>query len=715
MLKVSAPATSSSGSLRPSSAPSSSSPQEPPKAQQSAPTGSTVGQKPVVMPVAPVPGSPGLSGGKPAEIVVKPPTTQMKPADQQIQKTEPAVKPSSAVGSVGVPKPTSPAPPVPPAPPVRPQIPVPVPGGTSSATGLSSATATAPKIPTPPIAGKVAGSVSGASGVAGKIGAPSPALGPQPMVRPGSVISPLSTPAGSAPVTPSPVTPSLAPKPGVAPVKPVVQPETIGMMPAKGGPKPPAPPVGSALVPAAMPKKFPTLLVAIIGGVLALILLVVFLLRGSGGAPTSGPELSDDTESGSPVAQQPQNVTLTYWGLWESDAVMREIFSEFQKQNPGVTIEYVSNSPRDYRERLQTALQRGSGPDLFRFHASWVPMMRRELATLPRSVMTPEEYGQTFYQVAVDALTSNKNLVGIPHMYEGLGLFYNTDIFEKANVTPPKDWTELDQTAQKLTIRNGERIERAGAALGGTANVDNFSDIIALLILQNNGDPANLTIEQTSDAYVYYSNFAKRGIWDSTLPNSTYAFATEKVAMIIAPSWRAHEIKQINPNLKFAVAPVPQLAKERPVAFASFWAEGVSAASKNQEVAWKLLKFLSSKDMLQKFYQDAATKTPRSFGEIYPRADMGSLLAGDPFVGAFVSDAPKAKSWYMSSRTFDNGINDKIIKYVEDAINALVEGQPKGEVLGVAQQGINQVLQTYNVPTAVSTAPSVGGGAAAQP
>ena len=72
---------------------------------------------------------------------------------------------------------------------------------------------------------------------------------------------------------------------------------------------------------------------------------------------------------------------------------------------------------------------------------------------------------------------------------------------------------------------------------------------------------------------------------------------------------------------------------------------------------------------------------------------MTAGLASDPYIGAFLSDAPKATSWWMASRTFDNGINDKIIKYYEDAVNAVNIGTATPEeALKTTQQGVQQVL-----------------------
>ena len=415
------------------------------------------------------------------------------------------------------------------------------------------------------------------------------------------------------------------------------------------------------------------------------------------------PKTTQNTTQNAPAPVK--QTTLAYWGLWEASPVLDQVIKDFQTQNAGVIINYVQQSPQEYRERLQDALQKGQsptaqigtqiGPDVFRYHATWVPMLKNQLSALPSNVMSSAEFGQTFYPVAVKQLTTPNGIVGIPLMYDGLGLYYNKQMFQTANVLPPTQWSDLETTAKAFTVRTKDKkISRAGVALGLTSNVDNFSDILGLLILQNGGDPSRPSSKLVVDTIKYYTNFNRvLGVWDETLPNSTYAFATEKVAMMIAPSWRAFEVKAINPNVQFAIAPVPQL-QGTSVTWASYWVEGVSKTSKQQELSWKFLKYMSSKDVLQKLYSDAASKTPRLFGEIYPRVDMASTLATDPYVGAFVSDAPKASSWWMSSRTFDNGINDKIIKYYQDAINTVNAGQgTPEEILKNTEIGVQQVLQ----------------------
>ena len=441
------------------------------------------------------------------------------------------------------------------------------------------------------------------------------------------------------------------------------------------------------------------------GGVLVLILVAVLLFnlfkpKASTPSDSKAPSTSNsgtNTTTGSAPAGQ--ITTITYWGLWEDSQILKEVIADFESKNPTIKIDYRKQSHRDYRERLQQAILSGNGPDIFRYHVAWVPMLSADLSAMPASIMSVAQYKETFFPTAYNNLQVGGQIVGIPLMYDGLALFYNKEMLKTANIDVPRTWAELRTAANKLTVpanvSERSNITRAGLAIGNAGNVDHFSDILALLIIQNGGNPADATSQYVKDAITFYTNFIKQDkVWSDRLANSTTAFARGDVAMIFAPSWRVHDIKAINPQLDFAVTGVPQLDNENPVTWATFWAEGVSAKSKNKDASWAFLKYLSTQEVLRKFYNDASQYRP--FGEIYSRVDMASELQTSELVGAYVSDAPLAKSWYMSSFTHDNGINDQIIKYYEDAINIVLSGSDVAKALETAKTGIATVLNKYS-------------------
>ncbi len=401
-------------------------------------------------------------------------------------------------------------------------------------------------------------------------------------------------------------------------------------------------------------------------------------------------------------------VTLTYWGLWENNATVQTMLTDFQTKNPNIKIQYVKQSPKQYRERLQAAIARGEGPDVFEFHNTWVPMLRNELSPAPATIITPTEFSSTFYPVAAADLVGGSSVYGLPMMIDGLGLYYNVDLFSAAGANPPTTWPELLDLVPKLTVRTDTQVQKSAIALGTTGNVENFSDIVALMMMQNGARLVSPTGKEAEDTLTFYRKFANPAdpvyTWNDSMDNSVYAFATGKTAMMIAPSWRVFDVKQINPSLNFKIAPVPQLPGNT-VNWASYWVEGVSAKSKVPAAAWKFVKYLTSRDTVTKLYADEAKA--RLFGEPYARVDLANTLANDPYVGAYVNQAATAKSFPLAWRTFDNGINDKLIKYLTDAINAVGQGTAPTQALDTMSAGFAQVLGSYglSVPAAPKTTP----------
>ena len=486
---------------------------------------------------------------------------------------------------------------------------------------------------------------------------------------------------------------------GVQPTTPTATAQTQSVSPSQAeiAPAPAAPSASKESQPVVKKKLSLPIIVAAV--ILALLVIggAAFALLGAGAKKpvATKPTGADTSPSAAP------STTLTYWGLWEDSQILKDVIADFENKNPSIKIDYRKQSHRDYRERLQQANVSGNGPDIFRYHVAWVPMLTQDLATMPTSVMTANEYKQTFYPTAFNNLQVGGQIVGIPLMYDGLALLYNKEMLKTANIEVPKTWAELRTAANKLTTpanpseRQTGSLTRAGLAIGNAGNVDHFSDILGLLIVQNGGNPAQANTQFVKDALTFYTNFFKQDkVWSERMANSTTAFAKGDVAMIFAPSWRIHDIQALNPSLEFGVAPVPQLDSERPVAWATFWAEGVSSKSKNKDAAWSFLKYLSSPDVLRKFYNSASQY--RSFGEIYPRVDMAGELKDDALTAAYLTDAPIAKGWYLSSFTHDNGINDQVIKYYEDAVNATLSSSSTDKAVETLDAGLKTVLAKYS-------------------
>jgi multiple sugar transport system substrate-binding protein len=396
---------------------------------------------------------------------------------------------------------------------------------------------------------------------------------------------------------------------------------------------------------------------------------------------------------------------IVWWGLWEDESIVNPLIEEYENNNRGVTIKYEKQSPQDYRERLMNSLAKNEGPDMFRFHNTWVPMLKNELDLMPTSVMTPQAFAENYYPVMSSDLTSGTGIVGIPLGYDALALYINEEMFSRYGKQPPKTWDDFREVAMDLTIKNSEEETiQYGAAIGAVENVDHWQEIIALMLLQNGADLSkpDKQVDLSSGALAFYKQFVMVDkVWDETLPPSTIAFANGQVAMYFGPTWRAFEILNINKDLKFRTVPVPQLPKQSPtepdVSYASYWVEGVWTRSANKDIAWDFLKYISSKESLEKLYKNASNT--RLFGEPYPRVEMADSLKEDPIVGSVINLAPNAKSWFMVSRTFDGetGINSRINAYYEDLVNSANNKGVGKAKLKTVTDGVAQILSQYGL------------------
>lgn len=394
---------------------------------------------------------------------------------------------------------------------------------------------------------------------------------------------------------------------------------------------------------------------------------------------------------------KPKPVTLTYWGLWEDSSVMDKIFADFNRQYPYITVKYQRQDPKDYRKRLVTRIQNGNGPDIFRFHNSWLPMLAGNIAPLPESVITPSEFQSFFYPVVKTDLVKNGAIYGIPLEIDTLAMFTNDEIFRSAGLTPPGTWEDFVKDAKALTVKDATgKIKTAGAAIGTFDNVNHAPDLISLLFSINGVDLLNMGKDpkKVSDALGFYTAFAKDqgNVWDDTLDPSILAFAKGNVGMVFGYSWDVLAIKAANPTLSFSISPMPSLA-EKKMTVASYWAEGVSSKTGHPKEAFLLLHYLAQKDTAIKFYTETAKR--RLFGEPYARQDLASSLRDNKLVYPFLKQAPYALSTFFASSTYDDGLNAQMNVYLGNAVRSLYVNTSPESASDTLIKGVSQVLTQY--------------------
>ena len=415
------------------------------------------------------------------------------------------------------------------------------------------------------------------------------------------------------------------------------------------------------------------------------------------------------SKSSSLSSSSTQTVTLTYFGLWEPSSVMKPVIDEFEKENPNIKISYQLQSPQDYQDRVQTALESQNSPDVVRLHSTWLPLFAKDLLPSPANSVSATEISTNFYPVVARSLVSGTQVYGAPMTMDSLALYVNDAMFQQKSLQPPKTWPEVldDANALKIIDPLTGKLTRGGIALGNTTNVENWPDIVSLMLLQAGVKLTDPKGPEVSATLSYYTDFAnKHHVWDDTLPPSSVAFANEKVAMIIAPSWRAYQIKSINPSLSWHTVPVPQLPDSDIVNWATFWFEGVGRNSKHPEEAWKFVSFLASAQAQQLLF-DAAT-TDRGFPQPPANKAAAALTQNNTVIAPFITGLDTARTFYTASDTQDSktALNSRLIKYLEDTVNAVSQNQDTAKAIETLDSGFIQVLSQYGLVAAPAATPT---------
>lgn len=400
----------------------------------------------------------------------------------------------------------------------------------------------------------------------------------------------------------------------------------------------------------------------IIGGVIGFIILIVIAVLVSSPKPkTTGPT---------------GPVNLTIWDPFINSEDIDPLINAYTQAHPNVRIVFTKKNIDTYESDLLNALASGNGPDIFAINNAWLPKYLDKVAPAPATAFSFVDYKNTFVDPAVNDFTKDQKIYGVPMSVDSLALYYNKDLLGTAGIaTPPKTWADLSLDVQKIKRQDQTGyFTRSGAALGTNSNVNRAVDIVYLMMLQTGAVPYSSDGTQPTfadsvqkggnnfnpglQALTFYTSFASPTSpnynWNQRSDYSIDAFANGRAAFLYSYSYTRDTILQKSPNLNFDVTTVPQFNLDDPtVNFANYFGFVVSKQSKSSAVDWDVLKELTSKADLDKYY--ATVKVPSS------RKDLVALQIQDPDIGVFANANLTAKSFYRPDQNAMDSIFGKSI------------------------------------------------------
>lgn len=423
-------------------------------------------------------------------------------------------------------------------------------------------------------------------------------------------------------------------------------------------------------------------------------------------------------------------ITLVYWRVFDDQDAFQDIINKYKALHPFITIEYHKLRYEEYEAALLNAMAEDRGPDIFSIQNTWLKKYQSKLVPLPENTtmaypvvqgvikketvielrttnsLSLKELKDNFVDVvAHDVILNDGKIYGLPLSVDTLVMYYNKDLLNNAGISLlPQYWNkEFLQDIKKLTIQDPKKgLVQAGVAMGGSSNINRFTDILSVLMMQNGAVMMNENNQVTFntvppagreagynpglEALRFYTDFANAGkesySWNDNLPNSLEMFMSGNLAIMFDYSYDLATIKTQAPKLNFSIAKLPQIEGTPPtnINFANYWVETVSKKSQHPNEAWDFIQFITKEEQAKTYL--AKAKKPTALRSLVP------AQRADNEIGVFADEVLTAKSWYKGR---DVQAAEAAIKEMVDAV-VRNTGQKLQEIIDTAAARVQQTV-----------------------
>ncbi|HHV75440.1 MAG TPA: sugar ABC transporter substrate-binding protein [Thermoanaerobacterium sp.] len=357
--------------------------------------------------------------------------------------------------------------------------------------------------------------------------------------------------------------------------------------------------------------------------VLAIFLVLVIALGVLAGCGSS----STQTNGGSnnqPKNTSPEKVTLQVWIMPNSPQSASDflnVVKPFTDANPNINIKVTVLDWGSAWTKITTAATSGIGPDVLQLGTTWVPAIASMGALEDLTDKVSDLGGASAFLPAAWNSTGIKDsgkTSAVPWFVDTRGIFYRTDVFQKAGIDPKQafaTWDSFLDTAKKINNMdiNGQKVAAIGIPGKNDWNVvHNFAPWIWGAggdYLSPDGKHAAFNSQAALKGIDFYTSLALQGLvpkaaLEKNTSDVESLFAKGQFAMIFSGPWLVKNLS--TPADKggmadtiaaknYAVANLP----EGPAGRYSFFGGSdlaIFKASTHKTEAYKLLKYLVTKD-----------------------------------------------------------------------------------------------------------------------
>ncbi|BDG34740.1 sugar ABC transporter substrate-binding protein [Saccharococcus caldoxylosilyticus] len=318
--------------------------------------------------------------------------------------------------------------------------------------------------------------------------------------------------------------------------------------------------------------------------------------------------------------------------VWVNDEekqkqALNDIFKKYTEKT-GIKVEMVAVSMLDQVKKIALDGPAGKGPDIF-----YQPHDRIGDIVL-QGLADPVDLGDAkseYSKIAVDAVTYDGQIYGVPFVVETYGLFYNKNLVPEA----PKTMEELMKIAKEKTNPAKDQYGFLMEAANFYFVYPFFAGYGGYVFRNEDGKMDTSDIGLANDGAVKGAELVQSWFKNGYIPKEINQdvmnglFTKGNVATVISGPWNIATYRDALGD-KLATAPLPVLENgEHPKSFVGVKAWMLSAYSKNKEWATDLMKFITNEENSLHYYEVAGEMPANE------KALTNEKIKNDPLISGF--------------------------------------------------------------------------------
>lgn len=369
-----------------------------------------------------------------------------------------------------------------------------------------------------------------------------------------------------------------------------------------------------------------------------------------------------------------------------SEADVRAMTEEFTKSNPDIKVNLEFVPYEGLRDKTILAQGSGAGYDVVLFDVIWPAEFAENNILVDVTSRVTEEMKAGILPGAWTTVEYNDNYYGMPWILDTKYLFYNKDILAKAGIAaPPKTWDELTEQAQIIKDKGLLDAPIAWSWAQAEAVICDYTTLVSAYDGEflKDGAPAFQT-GGGLDALTYMVNSYNAGLSN---PNSK-EFLEEDVRAVFqngeaafALNWTymynlANDPAESKVAGNVGVVPAPGVAGKSEVsAMNGSMGLGVTTSSKHPDEAWKLVEFLTSQPVQNKYAKLSLPIWASSYDDPAVTSGQEDLIAAAKVGLAAMYPRPTTPKYQELSVALQQAIQEALLGQAtpEDALAAAAE------------------------------------------